>query len=54
MARNSVTLLGQPYTNEDGVATEAITPGMLVEGVTAISKRATANTATPRTFCTRT
>ncbi len=38
MARRVITLLGQPIVTEDGVAGEAITPGMLVEGQTTIMK----------------
>lgn len=45
-----IVLLGQPIYNEDGVATEAITPGMLVEGVTSIAKHSNAGDPAPRAF----
>jgi acetyltransferase-like isoleucine patch superfamily enzyme len=42
MAKRVVILLGQPIYNEDGAAGEAITPGMLVQGVTTLTKFNTA------------
>ena len=48
--RRVIVLLGLPQYNEDGVAAEAITPGMLVDGVTSISKHATAGGNTARAF----
>jgi hypothetical protein len=42
MAKKVVILLGAPKINEDGACSEAITPGMLVAGVTTITKFATA------------
>ena len=48
MARKSISLLGQPITTEDGIAQEAITPGMLVEGVGSILKFSTAGGPAPR------
>lgn len=50
MAKKSIMLLGQPVYNEDGAASEAITPGMLVDGVSTIAKHASAAANTPRTF----
>lgn len=50
MARNSISLLGQPITTEDGAAIEAIVPGMLVEGVTSIAKFDTAGGPAARNF----
>lgn len=50
MAKKSIVLLGQPVYNEDGAASEAITPGMLVDGVSTIAKHASAAANTPRTF----
>lgn len=38
MARRTIALMGSPITTEDGAATEAITPGYLVEGFTSIAK----------------
>lgn len=38
MARRVITLLGDPIVTEEGVATEAITPGYLVKGQGSISK----------------
>jgi hypothetical protein len=49
-AKRTIALLGAPYVNEDGSASEAITPGMLVKGVTSIEKHATAGGAHSRTF----
>lgn len=37
-SKNVIRLLGHPVYNEDGAATEAITPGMLTEGVSSIAK----------------
>jgi hypothetical protein len=37
MARRVITLLGDPIVTEDGEATEAIKPGHLIQGVTAIA-----------------
>jgi len=45
-----IVLQGNPIVNENGVATEAITPGMLVQGVTSISKHSSAGGAAARTF----
>jgi len=50
MARKVIVLLGQPIVNEEGVATAAITPGMLVDGVTSIAPHAIAGADCPRTF----
>ena len=50
MARKSITLLGQPITTEDGAAIEAITPGMLVEGVASIANFDTAGGPAARNF----
>lgn len=49
-ARNVIVLQGLPIYNEDGVASEAITPGHLVQGVTSISKHSTAGAATPAAY----
>jgi hypothetical protein len=46
-AKRIIKLLGEPTQNEDGVAGEAITPGMLVSGVTTIVKHASAAGITP-------
>lgn len=48
--RRVIVLLGQPIYNEDGVASEAITPGMLVQGVTSIAKHATSGEDTSHAF----
>lgn len=50
MARKTIALLGQPIINEDGVAAEAITPGHLVDGVTSLTKHASAAGFCARTF----
>lgn len=50
MPSRVIALLGQPFITEEGTATEAITPGMLVQGVTTIQKRATAAVATSPSF----
>jgi hypothetical protein len=50
MARRKIALLGQPLITEEGTASEAITPGHLVQGVTSISKRSTAAIATSKSF----
>lgn len=50
MARRVIALLGKPIINEDGVASAAITPGHLVEGVTSVAKFSTAGGPAPRTF----
>ena len=50
MARNVIQLLGTPLYNEDGAASEAITPGHLVEGVTSIAKQSTGGGPATRTF----
>jgi len=49
-ASKCVVLQGVPTYNEHGVASEAITPGHLVQGVTTIAKHATAGGAAARTF----
>ena len=46
----AVVLQGLPIFNETGTASVAITPGMLVQGVTAILKHATAGGVAARTF----
>lgn len=48
-SKNTIYLLGQPVYNEDGAAGEAITPGMLVTGVTTLVKNATADAVGPVT-----
>lgn len=48
--KNTIILLGQPVYNEDGVAQETISPGHLVDGVTAILKNASADADAPRAF----
>ena len=50
MARNVIALLGEPVYNEDGAASEAITPGHLVEGVTSIAKQNSAGGPATRTW----
>ena len=45
-----ITLLGNPHINEDGVATAAIKPGYLVDGVLSVAAHASAGAACPRTF----
>lgn len=45
-----IVLQGNPILNENGVASEAITPGMLVQGVTSIAKHSSAGGAAARTF----
>lgn len=50
MARRVIALLGQPIVTEDGAATEAITPGHLLAGVTSITKHASAGAAAARNF----
>lgn len=50
MARRNIALMGKPYVTEEGVASEAITPGHLVKGVTSIAKVSTAALAHPRNF----
>jgi len=50
MARRVIALLGDPIMNEDGAATAAITPGMLVEGVTSVAPHSTAAGIARRTF----
>lgn len=45
-----IVLQGNPILNENGVASEEIIPGMLVQGVTAISKHASAGGVAARTF----
>lgn len=49
-AKRTILLLGQPVYNEDGAAAEAITPGMLVAGITSLTKYATAAGNAPRAF----
>jgi len=48
--KRTIMLLGEPYYNEEGAASEEIKPGHLVDGVTAIAKHATAGGACPRAF----
>lgn len=43
-----VTLKGHPQINEDGVATGAITPGYLVQGVSSVAVHSSAGGNTPR------
>ena len=50
MAKKVIALKGQPQYNEDGVAGEAITPGMLVKGVDTITKHATAGGTAMKNF----
>jgi hypothetical protein len=50
MARRNIALMGKPYVTEEGVASEAITPGMLVKGVTTIAKQSVAALNHPRAF----
>jgi hypothetical protein len=50
MPKRVIALLGQPIYNEDGVAAEAITPGMLVNGTTSLIKYATAGGAAAPAF----
>lgn len=50
MARKVIALAGTPIINEDGVASESITPGHLVQGVASIARFATAGGPAPRTF----
>lgn len=50
MAKKTILLLGQPIYNEDGAAAEAITPGMLVAGITSLTKYATAGGAAACAF----
>jgi len=45
-----ITLKGDPLINEDGVATAAIKPGYLVDGVLSVAPHASAGAACPRTF----
>ena len=45
-----IVLQGHPILNENGVASAAITPGMLVQGVTSIAPHASAGGAAARTF----
>ena len=45
-----VTLQGVPIYNEHGVAAAAITPGMLVQGVTSLTPHSTASGTAARTF----
>lgn len=42
-SKRTIHLLGQPVYNEDGAAGEVITPGMLVKGVTTVTKQSTAD-----------
>ena len=46
-SKKTIYLQGQPIYNEDGAAGEAITPGMLVKGVSTITKHATADAVCP-------
>lgn len=50
MAKRVIALLGQPIVNEDGEATAAITPGMLVQGVSEVAPHASAGGASAATF----
>jgi hypothetical protein len=45
-----IVLQGHPILNEHGVAAGAITPGMLVQGVSSISAHSTSGGAAARTF----
>lgn len=48
--RRTIALLGCPVLNEDGAASEAITPGHLVKGVTSIAKQTATTGDLSRTF----
>ena len=50
MARTVIALKGPGHITEEGVASEAITPGHLVEGVTSIAKFSTDTGPAPRNF----
>lgn len=51
MARRVIALLGEPLITENGTAaTSTIKPGHLVDGVSTISKHASAGGACPRNF----
>lgn len=50
MNKRSIILLGQPVYNEDGAASAAVTPGMLVSGITSIAPYATAAGNAARAF----
>jgi len=50
MARTVITLKGTPHIDEDGAASEAITPGHLVTGVATIALHAVAKGDCPRRF----
>lgn len=50
MAKRVIILRGQPLINEDGVASAAIKPGYLVDGVLSIAPHAVAGGVCPRTF----
>lgn len=50
MARRVIALLGCPIITEDGSASEAITPGMLVQGTTSIAKHASSGGNAARNF----
>jgi len=51
MAAKRITVLrGDPYYNEDGVASAVIKPGYLVDGVLSVAAHAVAAGACPRTF----
>ena len=48
--KRSVILKGDPEVNEEGVASAAVKPGYLVDGVASIAHHATAGGNTPRNF----
>lgn len=48
-SKTVIRLLGHPVYNEDGAATEAITPGMLVKGVSEIAKQTVNDAIVPVT-----
>jgi hypothetical protein len=50
MAKRVIILRGEPLVNEDGVASAAIKPGYLVDGVLSIAPHASAGGECPRTF----
>ena len=50
MASRSVVLAGTPVVAEEGTATAAITPGMLVQGITSVAPFSTAGGPAPRRF----
>jgi hypothetical protein len=50
LPRHCIVLAGTPLQSEQGVATAAITPGMLVQGTLSVAPHATAGGNTPRDF----